>query len=149
MQLHEFFGVSDRTTRRWAADGADLTDAAGLIRYLRNLMRPAQSVERRLADPDCFCDLDELLNGDEYADYEKEPVDFAAVRFRDDDERVMSAAEFAKAGKELGEYFELFMQVLREDAPKDVEWNEVVIRVSLASTTKAHPMGARMVPCEA
>lgn len=64
MKLHEFFGVSERTTRRWQAAGADLTNAPSLLRFLRNLARPSASVERRLEDPDCERKLASLLNTD-------------------------------------------------------------------------------------
>ena len=63
MKLHEFFGVSERTTRRWQAAGADLSDTRELMHFLRNMERPAASVEERLADPDCHDDLVALLGG--------------------------------------------------------------------------------------
>jgi hypothetical protein len=64
VKLHEFFSVSERTTRRWQADGADLTNATRLLCFLRNLARPSASVERRLEDPDCERKLASLLNAD-------------------------------------------------------------------------------------
>lgn len=64
MKLHEFFNVSERTTRRWQAAGADLTDAPRLLFFLRNLARPSESVKRRLEDPDCERKLASFLNAD-------------------------------------------------------------------------------------
>ena len=68
MKLHEFFGVSERTVRRWEAAGADLTSAPRLLAFLRNLARPSESVGLRLEDPDCERRLVSLLNADEPED---------------------------------------------------------------------------------
>jgi hypothetical protein len=68
VKLHEFFGVSERTTRRWQAAGADLKSAPRLLAFLRNLARPSESVERRLEDSDCERKLASLLNADETGD---------------------------------------------------------------------------------
>ena len=65
MKLHEFFGVSERTVRRWEAAGADLTSAPRLLAFLRNLARPSESVERLLEDFDCERRLVSLLNATE------------------------------------------------------------------------------------
>jgi hypothetical protein len=63
MILADFFKVTDRTLRRWQQDGADTQSARGLLRYLRELARPAPGVEERLADPDVESDLEDLLDG--------------------------------------------------------------------------------------
>ena len=68
MKLHEFFGVSERTVRRWAAAGADLTSAPRLLSFLRTLARPSESVERQLEDLDCERRLVSLLTADEPED---------------------------------------------------------------------------------
>jgi len=68
MKLHKFFGVSERTARRWEAAGADLTSAPLLLAFLRNLARPSESVERLLEDPDCERRLVSLLNAAEPED---------------------------------------------------------------------------------
>ncbi len=63
MTLADFFQVTDRTLRRWQQDGADTQSARGLLRYLRELERPAPGVEARLADADVELDLEDLLDG--------------------------------------------------------------------------------------
>lgn len=63
MTLADFFQVTDRTLRRWQQDGADTQSARGLLRYLRELERPAPGVDARLADPDVESDLEDLLDG--------------------------------------------------------------------------------------
>ena len=65
MKLHEFFGVSERTVRRWEAAGADLTSAPRLLAFLRNLARPSESVEQWLEDPDCERRLTSLLSAED------------------------------------------------------------------------------------
>ena len=145
MKLHEFFGVSERTTRRWQAAGADLSDTRELMHFLRNMERPAASVEERLADPDCHDDLEELLGGAVYADCEKEPVDLAVVRFRDRHDCVISAAALEKAGKEVGALLSELLVQIEKAADLGEEWNELVVRVALVCKTEVHPIGARLV----
>ena len=64
MTLHEFFGVSVRTLRRWKADGVDLECAESLRQYLRSQLRPAESVERRIYSPTFEEDLERILHPD-------------------------------------------------------------------------------------
>ncbi|MCX8512685.1 MAG: hypothetical protein ORN83_13095 [Chthoniobacteraceae bacterium] len=135
VKLHEFFGVSERTTRRWQAAGADLSDTNELMHFLRNMERPAASVEERLADPDCHDDLEELLGGAVYADCEKEPVDLAAVRFRHRHDCVISATALKKAGKEVGAAVSELLVQIGEAADLGEEWNELVVRVALVCKT--------------
>ena len=145
VKLHEFFGVSERTTRRWQAAGADLCDPNELMHFLRNMERPAASVEERLADPDCHDDLEELLGGEDgYDDFEKEPVDLAAVRFRDRHDCVISAGALKKAGKEVGALLSELLVQIGEAADLGEEWNELVVRVALVCRIEAHPIGARL-----
>jgi len=63
MTLADFFQVTDRTVRRWQQDGADTQSARGLLRYLRELERPAPGVDERLADPDVELALEDILDG--------------------------------------------------------------------------------------
>ena len=64
VNLHEFFGVSVRTLRRWKADGADLECAESLRQYVRNQLRPAESGERRVYSPTFKEDLERILHPD-------------------------------------------------------------------------------------
>ena len=84
MTLADFFQVTDRTLRRWQQDGADTQSARGLLRYLRELDRPAPGVETRLADPDVESDLEDLLDGLRPPAVSKAPPksDLVALRVR-------------------------------------------------------------------
>ena len=62
MNLQSYFKVTDRTLRRWKADGADLECAESLCGYLRNLMRPSPSVEARIYSPTFEKDVEAILN---------------------------------------------------------------------------------------
>jgi predicted hydrocarbon binding protein len=116
------------------------------MHFLRNMERPAASVEERLADPDCHDDLVALLGGEDgYDDFEKEPVDLAAVRFRDRHDCVISAGALEKAGKEIGALLSELLVQIEKAADLGEEWNELVVRVALVCKTEVHPIGARLV----
>lgn len=62
MDLETYFNVTDRTLRRWKADGVNLQCAASLCSYLRNLARPSPGVEARICSPTFEADVEQILN---------------------------------------------------------------------------------------